>query len=128
MAAVFDVERARRDTLGASRVAHLNNAGAALPPAQVTDAVIGHLRREAEIGGYEAAGATAEQIEAACPAIARLSGCAADEVAVLENATARRTWPSTRCPSSPATGSSPAERSMPATSSPSSRSPAGPAR
>ena len=28
----FDVERARRDTPGASRVAHLNNAGAALPP------------------------------------------------------------------------------------------------
>src|SRR5438045_692530 len=35
---VFDIERARRDTPGAARVAHLNNAGAALPPVQVTEA------------------------------------------------------------------------------------------
>ncbi|MFY9805747.1 MAG: aminotransferase class V-fold PLP-dependent enzyme [Pseudonocardiaceae bacterium] len=86
----FDVERARRDTPGASRVAHLNNAGAALPPAQVTEAVIGHLRREAEFGGYEAADAAAEQVEATYTAIARLIGCDTDEVAVMENAT--RAW------------------------------------
>ena len=53
----FDVARARRDTPGALTVTHLNNAGAALPPAQVTDAVIEHLRREADMGGYEAAAA-----------------------------------------------------------------------
>ena len=34
----FDIERARRDTPGTANVAHLNNAGAALPPTQVTDA------------------------------------------------------------------------------------------
>ena len=50
---IFDVERARRDTPGVARVAHLNNAGAALPPSVVTEAVIAHLRLEAEIGGYE---------------------------------------------------------------------------
>jgi selenocysteine lyase/cysteine desulfurase len=44
-------------------VAHLNNAGAALPPSQVTEAVIDHLRREAEFGGYEAADAAAAQVE-----------------------------------------------------------------
>lgn len=86
----FDVDRARRDTPGASRVAHLNNAGAALPPSQVTEAVIAHLRREAEFGGYEAAEAAAEHIEATYPAIARLIGCGVDEVAVVENAT--RAW------------------------------------
>src|SRR2546423_13890446 len=48
---VFDVARARRDTPGSNRVAHLNNAGAALPPSAVTEAVITHLRLEAEIGG-----------------------------------------------------------------------------
>ncbi|MBV8540614.1 MAG: aminotransferase class V-fold PLP-dependent enzyme [Pseudonocardiales bacterium] len=86
----FDVERARRDTPGARRVAHLNNAGAALPPAQVTEAVIAHLRREAELGGYEAAEAAAEQVQATYTAIARLIGCEVDEVAVVENAT--RAW------------------------------------
>ena len=40
----FDVDRARRDTPGTRMVVHLNNAGAALPPIPVTDAVITHLR------------------------------------------------------------------------------------
>jgi selenocysteine lyase/cysteine desulfurase len=71
-------------------VAHLNNAGAALPPAQVTDAVIAHLRLEAGMGGYEAAAAAAEQTEATYRAIARLIGCEVDEIAVVENAT--RAW------------------------------------
>jgi cysteine desulfurase/selenocysteine lyase len=86
----FDVERARRDTPGASRVAHLNNAGAALPPSQVTEAVIAHLRREAESGGYEAADAAAEQVQATYTAIGRLIGCETAEIAVVENAT--RAW------------------------------------
>ena len=86
----FDIERARRDTPGTSRIAHLNNAGAALPPVQVTDAVVGHLRREAEMGGYEAAAAAAAEIDATYTAIARLLGCDPDEIAVVENAT--RAW------------------------------------
>ena len=86
----FDIERARLDTPGVARVAHLNNAGAALPPTQVTDAVIAHLRREAEMGGYEAADAAAEQVEHTYAAIARLIGAQVDEIAVVENAT--RAW------------------------------------
>ena len=86
----LDVERARRDTPGSSLVAHLNNAGAALPPTQVTEAVIAHLRREAEMGGYEAAEAAAEQVANTYAAIARLIGCRVGEVAVIENAT--RAW------------------------------------
>ena len=89
-APAFDLERARRDTPGAERVAHLNNAGAALPPTQVTEAVIAHLRREAELGGYEAADAAADQVEHTYAAIARLIGARADEIAVVENAT--RAW------------------------------------
>jgi cysteine desulfurase / selenocysteine lyase len=87
---VFDVERARRDTPGVAKVAHLNNAGAALPPSQVTEAVIAHLRLEADIGGYEAASAAADQVEAVYASIARLIGCDPDEIAVVENAT--RAW------------------------------------
>ena len=89
-ASTFDIERARRDTPGVDRVAHLNNAGAALPPTQVTDAVIAHLRRESEMGGYEAAAAAADQVDHTYQAIARLIDCATDEVAVVENAT--RAW------------------------------------
>jgi len=73
-----------------ARVAHLNNAGAALPPSAVTDAVIAYLRLEAEIGGYEAAAAQREQVEAVYPALAQLLGCQPDEIAVVENAT--RAW------------------------------------
>ncbi len=85
-----DVERARRDTPGTANVAHLNNAGAALPPSQVTDAVVAHLRRESEIGGYEAAEEAHEQVEHTYDAISRLIGCQTSEVAVVENAT--RAW------------------------------------
>jgi cysteine desulfurase / selenocysteine lyase len=87
---LFDVERARRDTPGAARVAHLNNAGAALPPSVVTEAVIAHLRLEAETGGYEAADAARDRVEGAYSSIARLIGCQPDEIAVVESAT--RAW------------------------------------
>jgi len=86
----FDLARARRDTPGVAGVAHLNNAGAALPPSVVLDAVIAHLRLEAEIGGYEAADAARDRVEAVYRSIARLIGCQPEEVAVVENAT--RAW------------------------------------
>ena len=42
----------RRDRNTAERLVHLNNAGAALPPRQVTEAAVEHLRLEARMGGY----------------------------------------------------------------------------
>src|SRR6478672_11525134 len=86
----FDVERARRETPGTAHVVHLNNAGAALPPTVVTDAVIDHLRLEARIGGYEAAAAAGDRVAATYASIAGLIGCRVDEIAVVENAT--RAW------------------------------------
>jgi len=86
----FDVDRARRETPGVDRVLHLNNAGAALPPASVLAAQIDYLRLEAGIGGYEAADRERGRIEHVYDAVARLIGCASDEVAIVENAT--RAW------------------------------------
>ncbi|WP_280694276.1 MULTISPECIES: aminotransferase class V-fold PLP-dependent enzyme [unclassified Kitasatospora] len=86
----IDVERVRRDTAGCARVTHLNNAGAALQPRPVVDAVVEHLRLEEEIGGYEAAVARADRVEHTYDALARLVGAAREDIAVVENAT--RAW------------------------------------
>lgn len=86
----IDVERARRDTPGCAHVVHLNNAGAALPPSAVTEAVIAHLRAEAAGGGYEAAAAAAQRSVEVYRSVARLIGAEPDEIALVENAT--RAW------------------------------------
>jgi len=87
---VIDVAAERAATPGTAYVAHLNNAGAALPSVAVTAAVIGHLRLEAQMGGYEAASVADEAIEHTYDAIAELIGAERDEIAVVENAT--RAW------------------------------------
>lgn len=86
----IDVDRVRADTPGCSKVVHLNNAGAALSPRSVTQAMIDHIRLESEIGGYEAASAQLLAIERVYDSVARLLNCHRDEVAIVENAT--RAW------------------------------------
>ncbi|MBM3569597.1 MAG: aminotransferase class V-fold PLP-dependent enzyme [Alphaproteobacteria bacterium] len=86
----IDLDRARAETPGCGRVAHFNNAGAALMPRPVLDAVADHLRREAEIGGYEAAEEAEPRLEAMYDSLARLLNCGRDEIAFVENAT--RAW------------------------------------
>jgi selenocysteine lyase/cysteine desulfurase len=87
---MIDLDRVRADTPGVAHVAHLNNAGSSLPPQQVLDAIVGHLQREAEIGGYEAARERRELWEHTYDSLARLVNAHRDEIAVVENAT--RAW------------------------------------
>jgi hypothetical protein len=89
-ATAIDLVRARRETPGCAQVLHFNNAGAALMPASVLAATIGHLELEGRIGGYEAEELAHGAVECVYDAAARLINCARDEIAVVENAT--RAW------------------------------------
>ena len=83
----IEIDRVRADTPGCSKVLHFNNAGAGLPAQPVLDAQIAHLKREAEIGGYEAAAEAETAIANSYDAIAKLINCRRDEIALVENAT-----------------------------------------
>ncbi len=77
----------RQETRGCSNRTHLNNAGAALMPAPVADAIIRHLRKEEDVGGYEAADTSAREIQQTYETLARLINAKPRNIAVVENAT-----------------------------------------
>jgi selenocysteine lyase/cysteine desulfurase len=79
--------RWRQETPGCANRVHLNNAGAGLMPKCVVDAVVGHLSREANFGGYESADDAAESVEHAYASVADILGTHSRNVAVVENAT-----------------------------------------
>lgn len=84
---MFDLEAIRRDTPAVQNLIHLNNAGAALMPRPVVEALKTHLDLEAAIGGYEAEDRTRAASERTYDAIAELINCGRDEIALVENAT-----------------------------------------
>lgn len=86
----FDIKRAREDTPGCKRVLHLNNAGAALLPSPVIEAVNRHFQLEVELGGYEAADGAKERTQGFYLAASKLINCTPEEIAYIENAT--RAW------------------------------------
>ncbi|MBO0794279.1 MAG: aminotransferase class V-fold PLP-dependent enzyme [Ktedonobacteraceae bacterium] len=86
----LNVEKARQETPGCTNVLHFNNAGSSLPSQPVLDTTIAYLQLEAQIGGYEAAERSHEQIEHTYDAAAQLVSCTRDEIALIENAT--RAW------------------------------------
>ena len=87
---MIDVDRLRSDTPGTRHVVHLNNAGAALMPRQVIDAMTAYLDHEINHGGYETRDACADQIEASYGALAEVIGGTPSEISFEDNAT--RAW------------------------------------
>lgn len=79
--------RWRTETPGCELRIHLNNAGAALVPSAVDQAVGAHLQREGELGGYEAADAAAPLIAEAYADVAAFVGVAPRNIAVVASAT-----------------------------------------
>ncbi|KTD68266.1 selenocysteine lyase, PLP-dependent [Legionella steelei] len=86
----LNIEQIRSDTPGCQHVVHFNNAGAALSPLPVTQAIKNHLDLEATIGGYEAAQQAANKIQKFYENAAQLIHCQPDEIAFFDNAT--RAW------------------------------------
>jgi selenocysteine lyase/cysteine desulfurase len=84
------LDTVRADTPGTNHVVHFNNAGSALPTTATVEAVVAHVRREAEIGGYEAAREAASRLDRVYTSLASLINTDADHIAVVENAT--RAW------------------------------------
>lgn len=84
-----EIDAIRATTPGCTdRLIHLNHAGSSLPDQRVLDVQIGHLRREATIGGYEAAAEVAGDDAAVYDSIATLIGSRRHEIARMEHATA----------------------------------------
>ena len=83
----LDIDQIRSETPGVNHVLHLGAAGAALMPQRVVDAVHAHHELEAQIGGYEAAAARADQLDGVYRSVARLINAKPTEIAIVENAT-----------------------------------------
>ena len=84
---VLELEKLRADTPGIANRIHLDNAGAALMPKPVIDAIKDHIALEAAIGGYEAAEMRQAETAAVYDSIARLINASRNEIALIENAT-----------------------------------------
>lgn len=83
----LDVARLRADTRGTETVTHLNSAGSSLMPRPVADAVVAHVRREEEIGGYEAAAEASSRLERVYGALADLVGTTPEQMMLAESGT-----------------------------------------
>lgn len=87
---MIDLDAERALTPGCADQVFLDSAGSSLPTDRTVAAVVAHLRREAEVGGYRAAAERADDLAALPAAIGRLIGCEPDLVALADSAT--RAW------------------------------------
>lgn len=84
----LSLARWRADTPGCAHRNHLNNAGAALMPKPVIDAIQQHITLESEIGGYEAEDARQDATAEVYEDIASLVAAPARNMAIVASATA----------------------------------------
>lgn len=87
---MIDLDAVRAQTPGCMAQVFLDSAGSSLPPQRVVSAVVAHLRREAEVGGYRAADERAEDLRELPASLGRLLGCGSDAIALTDSAT--RAW------------------------------------
>src|SRR5260370_7417221 len=81
------VKQWRDDTPGCARQIHFNNAGSGLMPRAVLDAMVAHLNREANFGGYESADDAEAAVADAYANVAKVLGAQPRNIAVVENST-----------------------------------------
>src|SRR6202045_1513009 len=81
------VKQWRDDTPGCANQIHFNNASAGLMPRAVLDAMVAHLQREMNFGGYESADDAEETVAAAYGNVAKVLGGRPHNIAVVENST-----------------------------------------
>src|SRR3984893_14239847 len=81
------VKQWREDTPGCAKQIHFNNAGSGLMPRAVLDAVVAHLTREANFGGYESADDAEAAVADAYANVAKVLGARPHNIAVVENST-----------------------------------------
>src|SRR5258708_34885397 len=82
-----ELDRWRRETPGCRDRIHLNNAGAALMPQAVLQALTAHLEREAAIGAYEAEDEAEPRVSETYELMGRVVGADARNIAIVENST-----------------------------------------
>jgi len=83
----MDIQKLRSETPGCLRKAHFNNAGAALMPEPVVQAMRDHLDLELLQGGYEAADHASGEIRGFHQSVARLVGTRPENIAFTSSAT-----------------------------------------
>ena len=90
MSTDFPIDQVRAETPGCASLLHLNNAGAALAPQVVLDAVTEYLHAEARTGAYRLADERAEALESVYHHASALFGGKPENWAFVESAT--RAW------------------------------------
>lgn len=83
----MNITALREDTPGCIEKCHLNNAGAALMPKPVLEAMVSHLRLESMEGGYEAAAMAAEEANRFYTCFAHLLHTKPRNIACVSSAT-----------------------------------------